>query len=398
MKKNFLKFVVLMIAILVFGASMVFAAQLDPTIPVFDSKYLSLNSDGTAKFIAPSYSGKWKRFDIQLLKRVSTIDSSTSTVVYSYKTQGSVKHAEPTDTSFDFIISSVGYYQFQIRGVNLDGNYGQWAMIVDSSAWSTYEGVPVTEDDISAGGGNSGSGSGPGYWYDYYSGPGVNQYGYYPYYPYGYQGYYNPQQSVIPQSPNYNYQQGYISPNNGTSNYPQVTAPNVSAMYGYNNQGNSQTNPNFYSGGSTNYAGSSPNITQGLEIGWHVDSNGRFYYQGNGVVLKGTWYLIDGSYYRFSNSGYILANQWFKDNSTGYWYYLAGDGRMVTGWQNINGTWYYFKPENGNGYGTMYSNTTLQISDSTWGTGVYAFDANGAAVMNAWYGGHYYDKNGKRAN
>ena len=395
-----------------------FAAQLDPTIPKFNSSYLSLESDGTAHFIPPTYTGKWKRFDLQLLKRVSTISGSTG-VVYSYKTSGGIKYIEPDETSYTFNISSVGYYQFQIRGENLEGNYGEWAMIVDSSSWSSYEGVAVTEDDISAGGGG-GSGSGIGSWTNYNYGPGVVQYGTYPYgqnyiigpngeiiynYNQGYNYYnYNGQQYAGnpiqgPAYNNYNGGTNPLYPNTGISNYPVVPSPYGNGANNYNNQ-NSQTNPNYYSGGSgnANTSGGTPQITQGLEVGWHIDGNGRFYYQGNGVVLKGTWYLIDGSYYRFSNNGYILANQWFKDPTTGYWYYLSGDGKMVTGWQNINGTWYYFKPENGNGYGTMYANTTLQITDSVWGTGNYAFDANGATIMNAWYGGYFYGSDGKRRN
>ncbi len=412
MIKKFFNILSLAIIISVAYTMGLFAAQLDPSIPVFNSSYMSLSSDGTAQFTPPAYSGKWKRFDIQLLKRVSTVNTGLS-VIYSYKTSGSVKYVEPTETSYEFTISSIGYYQFQIRGVNLEGNYGAWAMIVDSSSWATYEGVPVTEDDISAGGGSH---SGIGGWSDYNYGPGVVQ----NYYPYGY--YIGPNGEIIYNN-GYNYYGNQIYNNNypaqstgynangnvypNASNYPQVPTPNVNGMYGYNsnyyaNQ-NGQTNPNYYNGGNYNYysgmAGTgTPQITQGLEIGWHVDQNGRFYYQGNGVVLKGTWYMIDGSFYRFSNNGYILANQWFKDNATGYWYFLAGDGHMVTGWQNINGTWYYFKPENGNGYGTMYSNTTLQITDKNWGTGIYAFDGNGATVMNAWYGGYYYGADGKRTN
>lgn len=411
-----------------------FAATLDPTIPLFNANQLTLTSDGNASFVPPQYGNNWKKFEVQLLKRVTTV-TATGSVVYTYKTQGSVKNVDITDTSYDFTISSVGYYQFQIRGVNLDNNYGAWVAIYDSDFWKyakdKYPGVTVTEDDISAGGGSS-TGTGTGSWNDYYYGPGVINYGYNPYYTNQY-GIIGPNGQYIYNGQNYqynpNYQNGtqYIYPNTGIQAYPQVPAPygNNTNQYnqygtqngynvqnGYNNQ-NSQTNPNYYNGSTqNNYSGSnvnnyvpgnnttygSPQISQGLEIGWHIDNVGRFYYQGNGVVLKGTWYFIDGSYYRFSDNGYVLVNQWFNDTTTGYWYYLGGDGRMLIGWQCINGTWYYFKPENGNGYGTMYRNATLQITDASWGTGFYAFDSNGATVMNAWYGGYYYGRDGKRTN
>ena len=442
MKSKFLKFIILEVVLVISAVIISYAAQIDPSIPSFNPAGLSLSSDGTARFAVPAYSGKWKRFDIQLLVRQSTFPVGATTPVYQYKESGSIKHVEPTDTEYTFNFTKEGYYQFQIRGVNLEGNYGNWAMIADASAWPTYEGVAVTKDDISPGGGNSGSASGIGSGTNYNYGPGVVQYGSYPYgnqyyvigpngeilYNYGGNqsyNYYGNQQYAgmgIAQGPGYvnNYAGGstILQPNTGISSYPVAPAPNVNSMYGYDtnyfpntNQGgaSSQTNPNYYNGGAGYQGGSAnnavnsggsvngtPQITQGLEVGWHVDGNGRFYYQGNGSVLRGTWYFIDGSYYRFSDNGYTLANQWFKDNATGYWYFLAGDGRMVTGWQNINGVWYYFKPENGNGYGAMYSNTSIPISDAKYGTGFYAFDSNGANIMNAWFGGYYYGSDGKR--
>lgn len=429
MHNKVLKTIILTFCVSVITCVVCFAAKLDPSIPSFDANYLSLNSDGTATYIAPIYSDLWKRFDLQLLKRVTTVNNATG-ILYTYKTQGSIQHVDPTENDFTFTISSTGYYQFQIRGVNLEGNYGEWVAIYDNSTWANdktkYPGVAVSEDDISAGN-NSSSNKGESIDYNY--GPGVLTQSALPY---GYQyGIIDPNGQVIYNfGNNTNYQQqgnnmqygpGYLgagnggtqtlTPNTGVSNFQQVPSPYVDntsqSNYIYSGQTgqNGQTNPNYSSNNvssgsiynsNNNYA--TPQISQGLEIGWHVDQNGRFYYQGNGVVLKGTWYLIDGSYYRFSDTGYILANQWFQDNSTGYWYFLGGDGRMLIGWQCLNGTWYYFKPENGNGYGTMYKNTTLQITDGTWGTGIYAFDSNGATVMNAWYGGYYYGRDGKRTN
>ena len=430
-KNNILKtFVFIFLMTLIFNIYS-FAAILDPTIPNFSADNLSLSSDGTAKFVVPTYTGGWKRFDIQLMERVTTVDASNN-VVYTYKTKGSIRQIDPSDKTYSFTISSVGYYQFQIRGVNLEGNYGNWVAIYDNSTWASqktkYPGVAVDEDDISAGGGSHTGGIGTGN--DYYYGPGVINNQMYPNYyvlPNGQIVYNNnPYQQYNPQ---YNQQyngNGYVVP--GSSNYPQVPAP-YNNQYGYNQYGYNtngynangynqygynagMTNPNYYNGNigsnvqnqGSNYNQNTysntgtPQITQGLEIGWHVDNNGRFYYQGNGVVLKGTWYFIDGSYYRFSDNGYTLANQWFRDTATGYWYYLGGDGRMLIGWQCINGVWYYFKPETGNGYGTMYMNTSLTITDAKWGTGTYAFDSNGAMVKNAWFGGYYYGSDGNRRN
>ena len=111
MKRKILKIVTITIVMTMLVIANVFAATLDPTIPTFDSSTMTLSSDGTAKFVPPTYSGKWKRFDIQLLKRVSSITSTsgTNTVVYSYKDSGSVKYISADENEYSFNISSVGY-------------------------------------------------------------------------------------------------------------------------------------------------------------------------------------------------------------------------------------------------------------------------------------------------
>ena len=138
-KNNILITIVLALASTFFISINSFAAVLDPTIPTFVADTLSLSSDGTAKFEVPTYSGGWKRFDIQLMKRVTTVNPSNNVVTYTYKTQGSVRQVDPSDRSYSFTISSVGYYQFQIRGVNLEGNYGAWVAIYDNTTWASHK-------------------------------------------------------------------------------------------------------------------------------------------------------------------------------------------------------------------------------------------------------------------
>ena len=431
MKNKTSKIIIFSIFIGVLFGMQVFAGKLNPDIPIVPPGTLSLNNDGTASFVPAPYDEKYKRFDLQLLKRVSVIDPTLGTI-YTYKTSGSIKYCKADETEVELKFPAVGYYQFQIRAENLEGDYSNWSKMSDAYGGEMYyPGLAITEDDISiGGGGESGSGGGSS------TGPGIVQTGTIPYGsqyavigPNGEILYYfggnqtnygnNATWGQYAQSgANQFYGPGYTNnnpgagstlyPNTGISNYPQVVMPNGQYNNGqtYNANGNSaQTNPNYSNGTSgniyspsNNTSGVTPQITQGMEIGWHVDNNGRFYYQGNGVVLRGTWYLIDGSYFRFGDNGYLLANQWYKDNSNGYWYFLAGDGRMLTGWQNLNGVWYYFKPENGNGYGSMYANTSLFINDPVWGSGYYAFDANGAMVKNAWYGGYYYGNDGRRTS
>lgn len=64
-----------------------------------------------------------------------------------------------------------------------------------------------------------------------------------------------------------------------------------------------------------------------LSFGWYRDNFGK-------------WYWLHDK-----TDGILGAMQtgWHKDNQDGRWYYLAPDsGEMLTGWQMINGKWYYF--------------------------------------------------------
>lgn len=60
---------------------------------------------------------------------------------------------------------------------------------------------------------------------------------------------------------------------------------------------------------------------------------------------------------------------------------MNADGKMVTGWQKINGTYYYFR-----GWGGMYRSTFFKLSGET-----YYADADGKMVTgwlskeNQWY-------------
>ena len=93
----------------------------------------------------------------------------------------------------------------------------------------------------------------------------------------------------------------------------------------------------------------------------------------------------------------MRARTWYKDPSNQSWYYLAEDGKMLVGWQNIDNAWYYLNPNNGTGYGSLYMNTSLFIQDAL-SNGYYAFGTDGRMIANAWYGGYYYGSDGRRTN
>ena len=77
---------------------------------------------------------------------------------------------------------------------------------------------------------------------------------------------------------------------------------------------------------------------------------GWFYFDQDGIMQYG-WYLDtkDNKWYYLhrTSDGMLgtLIEGWHFDNQDQKWYYLQyGTGEMLTGWQLIDGKWYYFNP------------------------------------------------------
>ena len=77
---------------------------------------------------------------------------------------------------------------------------------------------------------------------------------------------------------------------------------------------------------------------------------GWFYFDQDGIMQYG-WYLDtkDNKWYYLhrTSDGMLgtLIEGWHFDNQDQKWYYLQyGTGQMLTGWQLIDGKWYYFNP------------------------------------------------------
>lgn len=116
-----------------------------------------------------------------------------------------------------------------------------------------------------------------------------------------------------------------------------------------------------------------------------------YYADSSGALLKG-WQKIGGVWYYFSynmftgtefidgemqafdgNGAWTTKPGWLevKVGRDSTWYYLDAKGKPMTGWQKINGVWYYFNDF----YGGMYSNCSQHIDGK-----YYAFDKSGAWV------------------
>lgn len=132
---------------------------------------------------------------------------------------------------------------------------------------------------------------------------------------------------------------------------------------------------------------------------WIQTENGIWMFcQTNGIYLKSRWGMIDGLWYYFDGDGRMLTgwqnlgSQWYylcKKEDEGVkagmkegamaigwhfdsfyqkWFYFDKSGGMVTGWCEIDGKWYYLNP----------------VSDGQRGT----------LITDAWIDGWYVDKNG----
>ena len=87
-------------------------------------------------------------------------------------------------------------------------------------------------------------------------------------------------------------------------------------------------------------------IENGLEIkkGWQNNDNGYWYVREDGSYPKDQFEKIDGTWYYFDGSGYMLSDKW-KKRPDGTWYYFDKSGEMATGWKKIADKWYYFKED-----------------------------------------------------
>ena len=106
----------------------------------------------------------------------------------------------------------------------------------------------------------------------------------------------------------------------------------------------------------------SSNIKKAESNGW-VKTEMGWMYKENGKLVTG-WKQIDGKWYYFESTG-VMQTGWKQ--VSGKWYYLHTDGAMRTDWKQIGGKWYYFHTD-----GAM--RTDWKQIDGKW----YYFHTDGA--------------------
>ena len=109
-----------------------------------------------------------------------------------------------------------------------------------------------------------------------------------------------------------------------------------------------------------------------MVTGWQKIDGDWYYFNGSGVKQTG-WQRIGSTWYFFDEDGVMAADEWVGD------YYFSAGGAMATGWQKIDGDWYYF---NGSGV----KQTGWQRISNTW----YFFDEDGVMAADEWVGNYYF--------
>lgn len=100
---------------------------------------------------------------------------------------------------------------------------------------------------------------------------------------------------------------------------------------------------------------------ENVRTGWQTMNGGWYYLNNNGVKQTG-WQAINGRWY-YMNSDGVMQTGWQYIN--GRWYYMDQSGVMATGWRVINGTYYYLTSSGGIAYSEYYEGYWLN-ADGSW--------------------------------
>lgn len=117
--------------------------------------------------------------------------------------------------------------------------------------------------------------------------------------------------------------------------------------------------------------------------GWE-DINGEWYYFDKGGVMQTGWQKIGNQRYFLQDNG-ALARGWQYCDENSAWYYFDTQGNSKTGWLLDNGKWYYF-----NSNGTLNTSSSKEIDGER-----FYFYEDGALRANEYRGFKYIDWEGR---
>ena len=146
--------------------------------------------------------------------------------------------------------------------------------------------------------------------------------------------------------------------------------------YLFDKDGKMLTGLQVFNGKKLLFASSGALQTEGTASGWQKIDGNWYYFDEEGTRIVGKK-EINGATYYFNQEGVMQTGWSFTE---GHWNYFASSGAMKTGWVKDKGTWYYLDKD-----GVML--TGLQEIDGTR----YYLNASGAMQTGwKWLDNHYY--------
>lgn len=118
-----------------------------------------------------------------------------------------------------------------------------------------------------------------------------------------------------------------------------------------------------------------------MVTGWLKKPEGWYYLNPSTGAMATSWANVNGKWY-FLNSAGRMVTGWLSRPSG--WYYLSDSGAMATGWQYIRNAWYYLEEGNGNMV------TGWKQIGNNW----YYLQSSGAMAANTWIGDYYVNGSG----
>ena len=107
--------------------------------------------------------------------------------------------------------------------------------------------------------------------------------------------------------------------------------------------------------------------------GWSKNAEGKMIYRRNGKLVTGVA-SIDGKYYLFGEDGALTDAVGFQKLADGSTVYVTKDASLATGWQQVDGIWYWLDSASG------IRQTGWLWNNGSW----YWLDQNTGAMQTGW--------------
>lgn len=158
---------------------------------------------------------------------------------------------------------------------------------------------------------------------------------------------------------------GSSSSDDSDYNDSKTTAPKLSDVRSGNAANSAANNvtkdskKGYWSNAQGIITGADNQVTNDGYSHWIKDSRGWWLRYSDGSYPKGSageyhWEKINGRWWAFGAGGY-LSTGWIYDTFYQGWFYMDANQGMLTGWQFIDGKWYYLNPVSDGTSGIMYA-------------------------------------------